>query len=310
MDLFRNYRRWGVALFVILCCAPAWSDHDGNLRSSIAWQIALDRLGFSPGIIDGRIGSKTRLAARELQRVLGLPVTGDLDAATATALKIDPDQAITTYVIQPEDLHRIGPVPKTWTEKSRLPRLDYESLEAAIAEKFHCSRTLLRQLNPRANMAQTKTGDRVFVPAVLSVNDGARGEQVSIDLTEKVIRVLSRDRRIVGLFHCSIAAEHEKRPQRNAAVQVITDNPSYTFDPAMWPEVKDVDRKLLIPPGPRNPVGVCWIGLTLPGYGIHGTPNPELIGKTGSHGCFRLTNWDATRLARMVRVGTPVHFTG
>ncbi len=88
----------------------------------------------------------------------------------------------------------------------------------------------------------------------------------------------------------------------------VTHNPTYQFDPAMWPEVKTVRETLLIPPGPKNPVGVCWIALSLRGYGIHGTPNPELIGKTGSHGCFRLTNWDATRLGNMIKAGTPVKF--
>jgi lipoprotein-anchoring transpeptidase ErfK/SrfK len=88
----------------------------------------------------------------------------------------------------------------------------------------------------------------------------------------------------------------------------VTSNPAYSFDPAMWPEVNNVTQKLLIPPGPRNPVGVCWIALSLPGYGIHGTPTPEMIGKTGSHGCFRLTNWDATRLGGMVEAGIGVEF--
>jgi len=122
--------------------------------------------------------------------------------------------------------------------------------------------------------------------------------------------VLNRQRQLVALLHCSIAKHRDKLPSGDASVVVITENPTYTFDPKMWPEVKGVDRKLLIPAGPRNPVGRCWIGLSLPGYGIHGSPNPELIGKTGSHGCFRLSNWDALRLARMIRVGTKVHFVG
>jgi hypothetical protein len=133
---------------------------------------------------------------------------------------------------------------------------------------------------------------------------------MEIDLSEKIVRVLDRERKLIGLFHCSIAKDREKLPSGSASVVVITENPKYTFDPKMWPEVKGVDRKLLIPPGPRNPVGRCWIGLSLPGYGIHGSPNPEMIGKTGSHGCFRLTNWDALRLAGMIRVGTRVRFCG
>lgn len=280
------------------------------LRERLAWQVALERLGVSPGVIDGAIGSKTRLATREFQRLHGLPVTGDLDARTAAALGADPATAVTTYAVQPDDFNGIGPVPEGWEAKSKLPRLGYESLSAALAEKFHCSRALLRQLNPKRDLDRLVAGDVIVVPAVSQRPPAPRGELLHVDLNDKVIRVLNRQQQIVGLFHCSIAAKKAKRPSGEAAVVGITPNPTYTFDPKMWPEVKNVTRKLLIPPGPRNPVGLCWIGLNLPGYGIHGTPHPELIGKTGSHGCFRLTNWDALRLAQMVRVGTRVRFTG
>jgi lipoprotein-anchoring transpeptidase ErfK/SrfK len=111
------------------------------------------------------------------------------------------------------------------------------------------------------------------------------------------------------MFHCSIAKSKEKLPKRSCKVADVALNPVYLFDPKMWPEVKDVRRKLVIPPGPRNPVGLCWIGLSLQGYGIHGTPEPELIGKTGSHGCIRLANWDVVRLAKVIRVGMDVRFT-
>jgi lipoprotein-anchoring transpeptidase ErfK/SrfK len=113
----------------------------------------------------------------------------------------------------------------------------------------------------------------------------------------------------MSLYHCSIAADRRKRPTEKCVIDNVVENPKYTFDPVNWPEVKDVKQKLLIPAGPRNPVGLCWIGLSKKGYGIHGTPEPENIGKTGSHGCFRLTNWDALRLARQVRIGAGVRFT-
>ncbi|MBI4718783.1 MAG: murein L,D-transpeptidase [Planctomycetes bacterium] len=285
-------------------------ENDLPLCARVAWQIALERVGLSPGVIDGTIGSKTRLATREFQRVQGLPMTGGLDSRTAEALGVDPDAALGTYTVQPEDFHDIGPVPEGWEARSKLRRLGYESLTSALAEKFHCSRALLRQLNPKRDLDRLVAGDVVVVPAVPQRPPAPRGELLHVDLNNKVIRVLNRQQQIVGLFHCSVAAKKAKRPSGEAAVVGITPNPTYTFDPKMWPEVKNVTRKLLIPPGPRNPVGLCWIGLNLPGYGIHGTPHPELIGKTGSHGCFRLTNWDALRLAQMVRVGTRVRFTG
>jgi len=108
------------------------------------------------------------------------------------------------------------------------------------------------------------------------------------------------------LFHCSVAKDKAKLPARDTVVKKMAANPEYWFDPKNWPEVKNVDRVLKIPPGPRNPVGLAWIGLDIPGYGIHGNPKPELIGKTGSHGCFRMTNWDALALFPMVHVGMPV----
>jgi lipoprotein-anchoring transpeptidase ErfK/SrfK len=131
---------------------------------------------------------------------------------------------------------------------------------------------------------------------------------IEVNLEQKTIRLFDADNKVMALFFCSIAKNKEKRPSGNATVITIAINPDYTFDPALWTDVHDVTHKLTIPPGPRNPVGLAWVGLSLPGYGMHGTPHPEQIGKTGSHGCFRLTNWDAVRLANMVSVGTVVTF--
>ena len=233
-----------------------------------------------------------------------------MDTATAAALGVDTAGVVTNYTVQADDHNQIGVVPKNWLEKSRLSRLGYENLASAIAEKFHCSTGLLARLNLGRDLDRLQAGDSVFVPAVAESPTGLRGTHMEIDLSEKMVRVLDRNRKLIGLFHCSIAKDREKLPSGEASVVVITENPTYTFDPKMWPEVKGIDRKLLIPPGPRNPVGRCWIGLSLPGYGIHGSPNPEMIGKTGSHGCFRLTNWDALRLGGMIRVGTRVRFFG
>jgi lipoprotein-anchoring transpeptidase ErfK/SrfK len=127
-------------------------------------------------------------------------------------------------------------------------------------------------------------------------------------LARKLIYALDGNGAVIAMFHCSIAAKVEKRPDGETTIITVIRNPDYTFDPAAWLEVKNVTKRLLISPGPRNPVGLAWIGLNLPGYGIHGTPHPEMIGKTGSHGCFRMTNWDAVRLTRMVSAGMKVEF--
>ncbi|MEK6798462.1 MAG: L,D-transpeptidase [Planctomycetota bacterium] len=285
---------------------PAPPDQD--LRLQVAWQVALERIGLSPGIIDGNAGRKTELATREFQRVHGLPVTGRLDPRTKDLLEVNPDAAVTAYALQASDLALVGPAPQEWIAKSKLKRLAYESLDAAIAERFHCSRALLAALNPERKIGGLQPGEVINVPSIEEGASSRSGSLVEINLGDKTVRVLDRNHEVIGLFHCSIAKHREKRPSGSASVVSVTENPAYTFDPKMWPEVKGVENKLLIPPGPRNPVGLCWIGLNLPGYGIHGSPAPEMIGKTGSHGCFRLTNWDALRLARMIRVGTHVRF--
>ena len=310
----------GPGTFASLCCfwvaiAASWTAwaagaDDPALHSALAWQIALDRAGFSPGIIDGKGGPKTVLATRELQRAKGLPATGKLDPPTAAALEVAPDRVFATATLEPADVAQVGPIPKGWVEKSKLPKLLYPSLEEFVAERFHCTRGLLARLNPGKNLAALKPGDSLAVPNVADSPPIARGERIDINLSEKVVRVFGKDDQLVGLFHCSIAADKENLPPvRSTTVAVISQNPNYTFDPEKWPEVKDVKEKLTIPPGPRNPVGLCWIGLALHGYGMHGTPTPEMIGKTGSHGCFRLANWDALRLARMIRIGTLVTFS-
>lgn len=309
--------RWFLVWPILVIVFQAWTPAVGavppqerELRRNVAWQVALDGVGISPGIIDGKIGPKTRYATREFQRVRGLKITGELDKATAEALQHDPDNIFVRYTIQRSDLNEIGEVPASWKARAQLKRLGHASLENVIAEKFHCHTGLLKTINPSRNLAGLKPGDTVVVPRVIEPPTIAKVVSVEIDLTDKVIRVIDHNRELAALFHCSVAASKSKLPTRDATVTAIAVNPTYTFDPAMWPEVTEkIDSKLTIPPGPRNPVGRCWISLSLPGYGIHGTPNPELIGKTGSHGCFRLANWDALRLANMVGIATPVRFT-
>jgi lipoprotein-anchoring transpeptidase ErfK/SrfK len=282
------------------------------LRVRLAWQIALDRSGFSGGIIDGKIGPKVELATREFQRAHGLEATGVLDAATATALSADPDKALTTYTVTAADLEKVGTLPKEWAEKAALSWLPYPSLDEALAEKFHCTRALLSAINDGRNIAALEADDVINVPGVEEQPPppAVHAGRMEISLGEKVIRLYGSDGRQIGLLHCSIAADKANLPPvPQTSVAKVAVRPTYWFDPAKWPEVKNVDKKLEIPAGPRNPVGLCWVGLELAGYGIHGSPTPELIGKTGSHGCFRLTNWDAVRLGKTVRVGMPVTFT-
>jgi len=280
---------------------------DADIATALAWQIALDRSGFSPGVIDGSAGAKTFRAVREFQQARGLAVTGQFDSATSVALGVDTANVLTRYTVTPQDIAAVGPFPNDWNRKAQLKRLDCESLEALLGERFHCTVALLRSLNGGGSLANLRAGETITVPSV-SEAPACRAARLEINLDEKIVRAFDGAGRQVGMLHCSVAANQSDLPRGESRIVVISHNPTYMFDPAKWPEVKNVRRKLLIPPGPRNPVGLCWIGLSIPSYGIHGTPQPEMIGKTGSHGCIRLTNWDAIRLSKMVEVGAPVKF--
>jgi lipoprotein-anchoring transpeptidase ErfK/SrfK len=270
-------------------------------------QAALDRAGFSPGLIDGKSGPKTALALKTFQTAHGLPPSTKLDRATLAALRVADAPPLITYTITAADLRAVGPVPQDWNAKAKLDRLRYESLTALLAERGHCTRALVARLNRGRRLDGLRPGARVKLPHV-AARPLPHATAVEVDLTAKVVRGLDKHGRTIALFPCSIARFAEKRPRGKARVTSVAWDPAYTFRPEMWPEVRNVRQPLRIPPGPRNPVGLCWIDLSLPGYGMHGTPNPEQIGKTGSHGCIRLTNWDARRLGHMVRVGTPVQF--
>jgi lipoprotein-anchoring transpeptidase ErfK/SrfK len=285
-------------------------------RVNIAWQIALEAANFSPGIIDGHFGRRSVMALNEYKDRF-FPGASPFDPRVFNALNVDPDSAITTYSITEDDAAQVGgPIPEDWNAKEKLEKLRYESLADCLTEKFHVSRVLMSVLNPGVRLDGLAPGQTLNVPNLRPfpesnkptvIPNNSASAYVTVNLGEKTIRVFDKDDHELALFHCSIARDKAKLPARDTVVKnIAAPNPNYTFDPKNWPEVHNVSRVLTIPPGPRNPVGLAWVSLELPGYGIHGTPKPELIGKTGSHGCFRLTNWDALKFAGMVREGMPV----
>lgn len=297
------------------------ADHDkipAQLRVNLAWQIALEAADFSPGILDGHFGRKSELALKEYAARY-FPGKDKYDADVYLALDVNTDDAIVPYTITSADAALIGPLPDDWNEKAKLDRLTYDTMIDCITEKFHCTRGLLQTLNPNMKFKSLDVGQTLLVPnirpfpaaaaektAPASTRAADKADRVEINLAEKTLRVYDKNDGQVALYHCSVAKDKAKLPDRDAVVRTVAVNPEYKFDPKYWPEVNNVDRILIIKPGPRNPVGVVWIGLDLPGYGIHGNPKPELIGKTGSHGCFRLTNWDALKLVNVVKVGMTV----
>lgn len=279
-----------------------------RIESTLELQVELHRRGFSCGPIDGVIGAQTVAAVRAFQRGAGIRESGVLDAATHEVLRIT-FQAVGPYAFTAEDLSGLSPVPATWLEKSEQPGLGYATAIELAAERFRTTPSFLRKLNPDTDWDGVLPGATVSVPEVEQALVVRPAAQLVIRLEARELDVLDSDSRVVAHFPVSIARKAEKRPVGELHVTVTARDPNYTFDPEVFPEsaeARELGRKLIIPPGPNNPVGRAWIGLDLPGYGIHGTPDPEKVGRTESHGCFRLANWDALTLLDLVRVGTPV----
>lgn len=273
-----------------------------------AAQIALVRRGLSPGPLDGAIGSQTRAAIGAFQRSENLPVTGSLDAATRMRLTLDAP-LLAVYEVTTNDLARLQPLGKTWLAKSAQSALDYETILELVAEKSHAHPRLIQKLNPGVNWTKVSVGTVLQTPDVTYPEVDGKAEFVRIRLAEKVLEAFDAATNLLLHCPCSIAARVEKRPVGELHVAVVAPHPNYTFDPAVFPESPEaqaIGHKLILPPGPNNPVGVAWIGLDKPGYGIHGTPGPEQVGRTESHGCFRLANWDAEYLSKLVWVGLTV----
>ena len=271
-------------------------------------QIALAQQALSPGSIDGLNGPKTRRALRAFQATQGLPVTGTLDAATRARLLLT-EPPYTRHTVAAGDLDRLLPVPPTWIGKSGMQRLDYETLVELVAEQSQSSPDLIQQLNQDLDWTQVAEGASLVVPNVRTPSVRDRAARVRISLGERTLEVFDAADRLVALFPCSIARAIEDRLVGRLQVASIVPNPDYLFDPARFrqtAEVRQIKERLTLPPGPNNPVGVMWVGLDQQGYGIHGTPHPELVGQAESLGCFRLTNWDVELLARLSWVGMPV----
>lgn len=271
-------------------------------------QVELHRRGYSCGSIDGVRGAQTAEAMKAFQRNEGLNPTGDFDQATRELLLLTAPP-LTTHTFTSAELARLEPVPDTWLGKSQSAGLVYGTALEAVAERYHANPKYLRALNPDFNWDDILPGATVTVPDVAPFTCPLKVARIHIRLAEKVLEATTEEGRIV--LHCpvSIARNVEKRPVGELKVTVVIPDPDYTFDPAVFPESaegQELGRRLIIPPGPNNPVGLAWIGLDRPGYGMHGTPDPEKVGRTESHGCFRLANWDAVALLSLVKVGTPV----
>jgi lipoprotein-anchoring transpeptidase ErfK/SrfK len=330
---------------------------DPDDRPIMQAQVVLDRLGFGPGVIDGKLGASTENALRGFQESRNLARTGEMDTATSAALTEWKKLPATRVVRIPQEWAEVGfeTVPEDPADQADMQRLGYESLDEKLAERFHTTAEVLAMLNPGGRpagaqgttesasaspspkktagsepQAQFRAGQLVRVPNIGAdrilpdvVTDekwldtlkslGVGTEQPSLS---KI--VVSRDAgtlkgfddqgKLVALFTVTTGSRNDPLPLGDWGVNGIGYNPAFTYNPELFWDVPDTDAKQQLPPGPNGPVGVIWIDLTKEHYGIHGTPEPQSIGRSQSHGCVRLTNWDAARLGQMVSNKTKVVF--
>jgi lipoprotein-anchoring transpeptidase ErfK/SrfK len=282
----------------------------------LSFQVLLDRHGFSPGQIDGKPGANFSHAVAALQSSRKETATGQPDCNTWLALGGDAGQPATvTYTITDADVK--GPfekaIPRRLDEQANLPALSYQSPLEEIAERFHASPALLQQLNPEKAFV---AGKEITVPAVQPFDaaakpaaDPAAGDvTITVSRDDSSVRATLGDGAVVFFAPVTTGSEHDPLPPGDWKVTGVSWHPVFHYNPDLFWDAKATDTKATIKAGPNNPVGVVWISLNLEHYGLHGTPEPGHIGHTESHGCVRMTNWDAARVAALVKPGTRVIF--
>ena len=343
---------------------------DSEARPVMQAQVVLDRLGFTPGVVDGKPGLSTRNAVSGFQEANDLAVTGKMDAATTAALAQYQAIPATRVVTIPADF-AAGPfvkLPKDPQDQAKLPGLGYETLDEKLAERFHTTIATLMLLNPGgmpAGSANTppaspaaspaasaapsaapspaaspdlaaapvsvfRAGQQIRVPnvggdviaasassdpawqatlAMLGVgSEQPKAARIVVSKSKSTLKAYDQTDKLIAVYTATMGSVHDPLPLGDWGITGVSHNPKFRYNPDLFWDAKEGDEKAMLPPGPNGSVGVVWIDLTKPHYGIHGTPKPETIGRAESHGCVRLTNWDVARLAQMVSTRTKVHF--
>ncbi|PVA05292.1 L,D-transpeptidase family protein [Thalassorhabdomicrobium marinisediminis] len=279
---------------------------EGQSALTAKVQVLLDRANISPGIVDGWKGGMSSSAIHAFEVREGLTADGVMDQAVWDALGGNAAAPITsTYTVTEEDHARIGgPLPDDYAEMAKMDWLHYTSVSEKLAEDFHMDQEFLEALNPGSNFAPGNT------ITVVQPTEDATGEVADIEIDKSSQRLIARDASggIIANYPVAIGSEQTPSPSGNVEVEAIAIEPTYSYNPDLNFQQGDNDEFLTIPPGPNGPVGLVWIDLSKPTYGIHGTPEPASLFTAQSHGCVRMTNWDALELAHMVSAGTTVRF--
>ncbi len=276
-----------------------------NTATVLRAQVLLDRAHFSSGEIDGAAGSNLKMALTGYQRKNGIKESGMLDAATWTALNADQAPALATYTLTDADVAGpFTPIPEDMADKAKLPALGYASALEGLGEKFHASTKLLQKLNPGKDLS--KVGEQILVPNVLDTEPLPKAGKIVVDKSDRTLTLLDAAGKMIAQFPSSSGTDKDPLPIGTWKVNGVSKNPKFHYNPKLFWDAEPGEKKATIPPGPNNPVGLAWIDLSKPHYGIHGTPVPASIGKTQSHGCIRLTNWDVMAVTASVGPGTEV----
>jgi lipoprotein-anchoring transpeptidase ErfK/SrfK len=324
--------RWAATLFTVMAAllalgrAPALAitpeeingavlakrdavDRDGLNPFIVKAQILLGRRSISPGVIDGLDGENFHKAVAQFRRQENLGEGDRIDEATWAKLGGDmAKDVIVPYEITKGDArYRFAKrIPRDYALQARMKRLSYTSAKERFGERFHMSEGLLVALNPKVRL--TKLGATIQVASVeREVQKGAATRIEAVKPTGMVV-VYGPEDRIVASYPATIGSDDTPSPSGDHTVERVVRNPDYTYDPEKNFQQGKNRKKLTLPPGPNGPVGSVWVALSKPTFGIHGTPEPSKVSKTNSHGCVRLTNWDAEELADLVKPGVPVRF--
>ncbi|WP_245330558.1 L,D-transpeptidase family protein [Bradyrhizobium sp. AS23.2] len=276
--------------------------------AGVRLQVLLDRAHFSPGEIDGKFGENARKALRAYAEARQLPSSDELTEDVWKALQADDRPLTARYTITDKDV--AGPflrmLPSKMEDMKNIPKLGYTSPREALAEKFHMSEQLLAALNPGHQF--DRAGDTIVVVDIAGGGAPAQADRVEVDKRRQTVKLFDKSNSLIGFYPATVGSEEKPSPSGTLKVTEISRNPTYRYNPAYHFKGVHARKPFTIKPGPNNPVGNVWINLSAEGYGIHGTPSPDKISKAQSHGCVRLTNWDAERVAGSVSKGTPVAF--
>lgn len=267
-------------------------------------QVLLDRAGSSPGVIDGYFGENVRKSVAGFEAMNGLPPDGKLDPEVIARLKNDAP-VVQSYKITGEDTAGlVKTIPEDYGEKARMDHLGYMSVEERLSERFHMDIDLIKALNPQASFA---VGETIAVTMPGPFKSG-KVKHIEANRRKAQLYAYGEDGTLLAVYPATIGSSETPAPSGTHEVKGVARMPTYTYDPEINFKQGNNTRVLTIPSGPNGPVGTVWIDLSKPTYGIHGTPEPALIDKVGSHGCIRLANWDVEELAAMVEPGVTVEF--